>query len=72
MKKLLLVAGIVSVIACVLSLLIAALGWFGYYNVLDGSADMYVSLHRRMIVGLILAVVFAAMAAVCFLLRAKR
>ena len=71
MKKLLLILGIVSIIACVVSLLMAALGWMGYYHLMDGSSELYTSLHRRMIVGAILAVVFAASAVVCFLLRAK-
>ena len=71
MKKLLQIAGIVLVIACVFSLLYGLLNWHGYYHLLDGSADLYTSMHRRMILGFTVGVVLAAAAIVCFVLRSK-
>ena len=71
MKKLLLIVGVVSLIACVLALLLAALSWFGYYHLLDGSAEQYISLHRRMIAGFISGIVFAVIGIVCLILRSK-
>lgn len=41
MKKLLLIAGVVIIIAGVIALLFSALQRFGYYHLLDGEADMY-------------------------------
>lgn len=51
MKKLLLSVGIVITVAGVLSLLLAAMHLYGYCNVLDADADLYIGLHRKMIVG---------------------
>ena len=50
MKKLLLIAGVAMIIACVLSLLFAGLNLYGYYHALDGSPDFYARLHRRAVV----------------------
>ena len=71
MKIVLLVVGIISIIACVLSLLYAALNRHGYYHLLDGDGDMYSRMHRRMIVSLVVGIIFAALAAVCLIIRAK-
>lgn len=71
MKKLLLIIGIVSLIACVLSLLLAALSLHGYYHVLDGSSELYVRLHRRMILFFIIGLVLAVIGIVCLIIRSK-
>ena len=71
MKTVLLVVGIISIIACVLSLLYAALNRHGYYHLLDGDGDMYSRMHRRMIVFFIVGVIFAALATVCLIIRSK-
>ncbi len=71
MKKLLLIVGIVSLIACVLSLLFAALNLFGYYHVLDGSPDLFVRLHRRMILFFVIGIVLAVVGIMCFIIRSK-
>ena len=71
MKKLLLITGIVIIIAGVIALLLSALQRFGYYNLLDGDADMYVRLHRRMIVFFVIGIVLAAIGAVCLFIRTK-
>lgn len=71
MKKLLLVVGAVSMIACVIFLLLALLNLLGYYHVLDGSAELYNKLHRRMIACFASGAVFAAIGAVCIIVRAK-
>ncbi len=71
MKKLLLIAGIVLVIACVFSLLYGLLNWHGYYHMLDGDADQYIFMHRMMIVGFIVGIVLGVAAIVCLILRSK-
>ncbi|MBP3633905.1 MAG: hypothetical protein J6J43_04960 [Oscillospiraceae bacterium] len=71
MKKLFLIVGIVSIIACVLSLLFAALSLFGYYHVLDGSPEMFARLHRRMILFFVIGLVLAAIGVACLILRRR-
>ncbi len=53
MKIFLLIVGIISLIACAVSLLFSIFSWYGYYHVLDGSATLYTRLRRRMIIFLI-------------------
>ncbi len=72
MRKLLLIIGIVSLVACVLFLLLAALSLFGYYHILDGSPDLYVRLHRRMIVFFIIGIILAVIGVVCLIIRSKK
>ena len=71
MKKLLLIIGIVIIIAGVIALLFSALQQYGYYHLLDGDADMYIRLHRRMIISFVIGIVFAAMGAACLFIRTK-
>ena len=71
MKKLLLVVGILSVIACILLLIFAVLSLLGYYNVLDGSAELYNKLHQRMTISFAAGIVLAVIGAVCFIIRSK-
>ena len=72
MKKLLLIAGIILLVACMVSLLFAALQMFGYYHVMDGSAALYARLHQRAITFFIVGGVLACGAIACLVLRAKR
>ena len=72
MKKMLLIAGIILIVASVLSLLYAALNLFGYYHVLDGSADLYRSIHWRMITFGLSGIVLAVLGTVCFIIRLKK
>lgn len=69
MEKTLLVVGIISIIACVLSLLYAALNRFGYYNILDAEADKYKKLHQGMIASFALGVAFAVVGIACLFIR---
>ena len=71
MKNLLLIFGIISIIACVLSLLFAAFNLFGYYNVLDGSADLYNALRQRANLFGMIGVVLAVIGIVCLTIRFK-
>ena len=71
MKKLLLIAGIVILIACVFALVFAVWNHFAYGHVLDGSAALYGRLHRRMTVSFAVSGVLAAIGAVCLLVRTK-
>ncbi len=72
MKKYLLIAGIVCIIGCVLSLLFAALNRFGYYHLMDGTADLYASLYQMMIISFVSGIVLAAAGAVCLIIRATK
>ena len=71
MKTFLLITGIVVMIACVLSLLFAALNLFGYYHTQDGSAELYARMHRRATVFFIVGAVAAAVAVVCLIVRTR-
>lgn len=71
MKKALLIIGIVIVVACVTALIMALFFRFSYYHVLDGSQALYDRLHRRMIMSFITSGVFAVIATLCFIVRAK-
>ena len=71
MKKMLLTVGIILIIACVLSLLYAALNLFVYYHALDGSAELYSRLHQRMITFGIIGIVIAVLGTLCFIFRSK-
>ncbi len=72
MKTVWLVVGIVMIAACILSLLFAALNWFGYYHTLDGAAGLYAAMHRRMIVFGVLGIVLAAVGTVCIVIYAGK
>ena len=71
MKKALLIIGIVIIVACVVALIMALFFRFSYYHVLDGTQALYDRLHRRMIMSFVTAGVFAVIAALCFIVRAK-
>ena len=71
MKKLLLIIGVVIVVAGIIALLFSALQLYGYYHLLDGESDMYIGLHRRMIIYFVLGIVFAVIGAVCLIIRTK-
>ena len=72
MKKMLLIAGITLIITGVLSLMYAALNLFGYYHVLDGSAELYRNMHRRMITFGLSGIVLAVLGTVCLIIRLKK
>ena len=71
MKKTLLILGIVIIVACVISLLIAAWNLFAFYHVLDGSPALYDRLHQRSILCFIIGIVFAVVGAVCLIVQSK-
>ena len=70
MKKLLLIAGIVIIVICVLALIYAALNHFSYKNLRDGTREHYERLHRRAVlfleIGIALAVTGAALIIIYF------
>lgn len=72
MKKLLMTAGILLLIACVLFICIAVLHLLGYRHALDGSPVFYDRMHRRAILFSVIAAVLAVGGAVCVLLYFKR
>ena len=71
MKKLLFIVGFIGLITGVLSLLLSAFFRHGYYNVLDGSGDLYASLHQRMIVFFVVGVILVAVGIASMVIRAK-
>ena len=71
MKNILLIVGIVIIILCVLSLLFALLNMHGYYNLHDGSAELYHRLHQRMIIYFVVGIVLGVIGTVCIMLRFK-
>ena len=71
MKTFLLITGIVVMIACVLSLLFAALNLFGYYHTQDGSPELYARMHRRATVFFIVGAVLAFVAVVFLIVRGR-
>lgn len=71
MKKVLLIIGILSIVFCVLFLLFALLNMYGYYNLFDGTAEHYRSLHNKMTASFIIGIVLAVIGAVCIIIRSK-
>ena len=71
MKKLLLIVAVICLIACVLSLLLSVLSWHGYYNVMDGSPELYIRLKQRMLYCLIVGIILAAAGAASLYFRTK-
>ena len=69
MKKLLLITGILIIILGVIALLFSALQGYGYYHLLDGDADMYLGMHRRMIQFLVIGIILVVIGAVCTIIR---
>ena len=69
MKKLLLIIGIVIIIVGVIALLFSALQRYGYYNLLDGDADMYMGLHRRMILFFVVGILLVVIGVSCIIIR---
>lgn len=68
MEILLLIVGIICMIAGVLSLLFAALNRHGYYNLHDGEGNIYVRLHRRMIIFFVAGIILAVIGIVCIII----
>ena len=71
MKKLLFIVGFIGLITGALSLLLSVFFRHGYYNVLDGSGDLYASLHQRMIVFFVVGVILAVVGIASMVIRAK-
>ena len=72
MKKLLLIAGIMSMIAGVLSFLFAAFNLFSYHHVMDGTAELFMRLQQRMHVSFAVGIIFAVIGILCLILHAKK
>ena len=69
MRIFLLTAGIVMIVACVLSVLFAALNMHAYHNMLDGSPEHYAALRRRAVVFFAIGAVLALAGAACLIIR---
>ena len=71
MKKLLLILGIVSIIVGMIALLFSALQRHGYYHLLDGDADMYIGLRRKMIIFFVIGIVLEVIGTACIIIHAR-
>ena len=71
MKKLLLFMGIVIIIVGTIALLFSALQRHGYYHLLDGDADMYIGLRRKMIIFFVIGIVLEVIGTACIIIRAR-
>ena len=71
MKKVMLIGGIVLIVAGVISLLLGVFFRHAYYNVLDGSSELYARLHNRMIVFFIIGAVMAVAGTLCAVFHTK-
>ena len=71
MKKLLLIAGIIMLIACVICLSAAALHFSVYRHALDGTPDFYAGLHRKTVIFSVIGIILAAIGTGCIILRFK-
>ena len=69
MKKSLLVIGILLIIAAAMCLAFGALNLFGYYNVLDGSNELYRTLHQRMTIFFLIGIILGVIGAVSLIIR---
>ena len=71
MKTFLLIVGIIVIIACVLSVLFAALNLYGYYHTHDGSSELYARMQRRAAIFFTVGAVAAAVAVVFLIVRGR-
>ena len=69
MKNHLLIIGIVVIAVGVIALLFSALQRYGYCHLLDGDADLYIGLHRRMIIFLAVGIILAMIGVSCIIIR---
>ena len=61
--------GIVILIAGVIALVFSALQGYGYYHLLDGEADLYIRLHRRMLLFFVIGMILAVIGVSCITIR---
>ena len=71
MKVFLLIAGVTVIVACVLSVLFAALNTYVYHNMLDGSPEHYAALRKRAVVFFVIGAVLALAGAACLIIRTR-
>lgn len=69
MKNHLLIIGIVVIAVGVIALLFSALQRYGYYHLLDGDSDLYIGLHRRMIIFLAVGIILVMIGVSCIIIH---
>ena len=69
MKNYLLIIGIVIITVGVIALLFSALQRYGYYHLLDGDPDLYIGLHRSMIIFLVVGIILVMIGVSCIIIR---
>jgi len=69
LKKLLLIFGILILISGAIALVFSALQGYGYFHLLDGDADLYIRLHRRMILFFVIGIVLSLLGILCMIIR---
>lgn len=68
MKPYLLAVGVVCLLACFISFLLSAFNRLGYYRVLDGKAELYARLRRRMTLFFSFGFALLLVGAVCLII----
>lgn len=69
MKDHLLIIGVIVVAVGVIALLFSALQRYGYYHLLDGDSVLYIGLHRRMIIFLVVGIILVMIGVSCIIIR---
>ena len=69
MKDHLLIIGVIVVAVGVIALLFSALQRYGYYHLLDGDSELYIGLHRRMIIFLVVRIILVMIGVSCIIIR---
>ena len=69
LKNFWLILGALIIILGVAALLFSALQGYGYYHLLDGDADMYIRLHRRMILFFVIGIILVVIGVSCIIIR---
>lgn len=71
MKKFLIIAGVLIIIACVLSLFFAFISIQSYHSLRDGSADLYNRLHSRGITFSVVGGILGVIGSFCLIIQSK-
>ena len=64
-----LILGIAVIAVGVIALLFSALQRYGYYLLLDGDSELYIGLHRRMIIFLVVGIILVMIGVSCIIIR---
>ena len=69
LKNFWLILGALIIILGVAALLFSALQGYGYYHLLDGDADVYIRLRRRMFLFFVIGIILVVIGVLCIVIR---